>query len=395
MLERLDFLAGAQRIVEVDGLRIGVFNTPDRYDSFRSQINFHGLTVTHRLPTVQEIDTGTVWSARIDIVDCPELQLTLPARKEIVANRFVEDLNRSVEDAIYAAIAARGSHRLSYNDWCRAKVLGFDLPPAAEGLTAFIPTTADEALADHRTPEVRTGDNLVVIAGMEAADEQSLARALAVSGDQIAARLVRAEQRLAGYDWYDRLPRVESLRFVVKQGAAIYVDTMGGDLLNLADPAVDAIAAELTVTEHGFEQVYQLNTDMLLQPDDNYDLLGASIAVVRDLESASSKLTPGILSDYLDAAYFCSSDDRDCDSFDTQLRAWREESLHLAATLLEGKAGADRLALAMAFDRHLKWLVPAGHRLTLSFAGDALDFDITPAAAATDTGEGQGGSTCA
>lgn len=216
-----------------------------------------------------------------------------------------------------------------------------------------------------------------------------------MSGDGIANRLVRAEQTMEGYDWYDRLPKVESLRFIIKQGPAIHVDTMCEDLLNLADPAVDAIAAELTVNEQGLEQVYQLNTDMLLQPDDNWDLQGANIVVVRDFESASSKLTPGILADYLDAAYFCHSDDKDCDSFDTQLRAWREESLHLAATLLEGKAGADRLAISMAFDRHLKWLVPQGHRLTLSFAGDVLDFDITPEAAATDVGEGQGGSTCA
>jgi hypothetical protein len=132
VLERLDFLDGAEIIEEFDGLRIGVFNAPDGYGVFRSSINFHGLTVEHKLPMVKETASGNIWCTKIDIVDCPELQLTLPARKEIVATRFLEDLNRAVEEAIYGAIAKRGQHRLPYEDWRRAQVLGFDLAPAAE-----------------------------------------------------------------------------------------------------------------------------------------------------------------------------------------------------------------------------------------------------------------------
>lgn len=382
LVERADFLAGANHVQDSEGLKIGVFNTPDRYDCYRSFINFHGLTVQHTLPMVQEIGCNKVWCAKIDIVDCPELQLTLPARKEVVTSPFLADLDHAVEEAIYAAIDQRGQHRLPYENWCRAKVLGFDLPAATPGLESFVAVTADADLADCRTPEVRIAENLVLMATMEAPDEQSLTRALAVSGQALAGRLVRAEPAFAGYEWYDQLARLESLRFVIKQGDAIYVDTLSDDRLNLEDPSVDAIAAELTVNERGLEQVYQLNTDLLLQSEDNYDLDGASIAVVRGLVSDIGRLTPGILADYLDAAYFCSSDDRDCDSFDTQLRAWREDSIRVAATVLEGRGSADLLMLRMAFDRHLRWLVPQEQRLTLSFAGDSLDIAITPEPAA-------------
>ena len=50
-------------------------------------VNFHGLTVSVRLPTVETV-TGARWSVAADIVDCPELELVLPARKEAVETPF-------------------------------------------------------------------------------------------------------------------------------------------------------------------------------------------------------------------------------------------------------------------------------------------------------------------
>ena len=381
LVERIDFLGSAEHATVFEGLRIGIFNGPDRWH-YSPTINFHGLTVLHKLPTVNEIGDPHKWSARIDIIDCPALQLTLPARKEVVASPFLAELDAAVEAAIYMAIAARGAHRLSFTDWCRAKALGIDLPPAQALLAPFIAETADPALCDdYNSPTTVIGD-LVTIERYAPAEEQSLHRALAVSGNEIGPRLARAESRLKGYDWYDALPAVESLRFIVKQGASIHADMLGGDLLNLADPDVDAIAAELTVIQDGLPQVFALGTDMLLQPDDNYDLEGASIAVVKGLLSCAPALSPAILADYLDKAYFCHSDDHDCDSFDTQLRAWRDDSIRIAAVVMEGEAAADRLALELAFDRHLRWLVPKGHRLTLSYAGDALEIAIVADGAA-------------
>ncbi len=377
LVTRLDFLEGAEYGTTFEGLRIGVINAQDRCSLYNPSINFHGMTVPHKLPTVGEVGSHKSWYARIDIIDCPALQLTLPARKEVVASPFLAALDTAVEAAIYAAIAKRGHHRLPFENWCRATALGVALPPAKEGLAPFVAATNDLSLSNDYNQEPRIGAELVLIDQFEPAEEQSLGRALAVSGDGVATRLVRSEPGFIGYDWYDRLGAVESLRFIVKQGAAIYVDTLGADVLNLADPQVDAIAAELTVIMDGLPQVFQLNTDLLLQPDDNYELGCASIAVVKGGVAGTDALTPAILADYLDNAYFCSSDDRDCDSFDTQLRAWREDSIRIAAVILEGEAAADRIALEMAFDRHLKWLVPKGQRLTLSFAGDVLDIAIT------------------
>jgi hypothetical protein len=202
-----------------------------------------------------------------------------------------------------------------------------------------------------------------------------------VSRDAIAGTLVRSEPAFKGYDWYDGLRQVESLRFIVKQGAAVYVDLAGGDLLNLTDRQVDAIAAELTIITDCLPQVHQLNTDLLLQPDENYDLDGASIAVVKGGIAGAGPLTPAILAEYLDNAYFCHSDDSNCDSFDTQLRYWQKDSRHLAVRTLLGDDEAVSDSILQAFLDSVAWLVPQGSRLWLHHEKGATIISLEPVAA--------------
>jgi hypothetical protein len=85
-MRRTDFLAGAERIELYNGVRIGIFRDRDRPLVVPPRFNFHGLTVKHTLPVVNEVDQPWRWVARIDIVDAPALQLVLPARKEMVQN---------------------------------------------------------------------------------------------------------------------------------------------------------------------------------------------------------------------------------------------------------------------------------------------------------------------
>ena len=89
-------------------------------------VNFHGLTIEAKLPTVQTIDDG-VWAVRADIDNAPDLELVLPARKELVETRFAADMREAARLAIYRAMrqgrplpgalprgvrpGARGGHR--------------------------------------------------------------------------------------------------------------------------------------------------------------------------------------------------------------------------------------------------------------------------------------------
>jgi hypothetical protein len=379
-VERQDFLAGAEHVMEFHGLRIGVFHANRRCGTHSASINFFGLTVAHKMTAICEVNDNQEWFARIDVIDCPALQLTLPARKEVVASPFLAELDTAVETAIYQAIAARGEHRLPFENWLQADVLDIDLPPASPGLRPFRPTTCEPSLSNDYEPSTKIGKDLIIIDEFEAAEEQSLQRALTLSST-IGPNLVRAEARFKGYDWYDALSAVESLRFIVEQGTAIYVDLLGGDLLNLANRQVDAIAAELTIITEGLLQVHQLNTDLLLQPDEGYDLDEASIAVVKGGIVGADPLTPAILAEYLDKAYFCHSDDSDSDSFDTQLRYWQKDSRHLAVRTLLGDDEAVRDSILQAFLDSVTWLVPQGSKLRLCHQSGETTINLEPVAA--------------
>lgn len=195
---RVDFLDKALFVTNFAGVRIGVFNDTGHWTKMPA-LNFHGLTVAYQLPTIDELDTRAIWLAKIDIVDCPALQLTLPARKEVVASPFLSELAVAVTTAIYAAIAERGHHRLSFTRWSEAAVLGVDLPEASQGLIAFAPTTADTSFGRVWPDKRLTGEDLVLIGHYDAAEEQTLERALTMSQAAIGRRLVRAETDLEGY----------------------------------------------------------------------------------------------------------------------------------------------------------------------------------------------------
>ena len=83
-VERKSFLDGALHVERWQGLSFGVFDS--RVPGFNnSDLNFHGLTLSVCLPTMDTIDGGT-WSVLADVDACPELELVLPARREAVAD---------------------------------------------------------------------------------------------------------------------------------------------------------------------------------------------------------------------------------------------------------------------------------------------------------------------
>ena len=386
--QSVDFLAKAVSVTDYGGVRVGVFHEIGQRYAREPTLNFHGLTIVHKLPTVEEPGKRSTWYARVDIVDCPALQLTLPARQEIVATPFLDELATAIRIAIYSAIAERGSHRLSFASWSEAAALGVLLPEAAEGLVAFAPATADAAFG-RTVPVPRpfertvtaprlTGEDLILLDDYGAAAEQTLERALTVSQAAIGRRLVRAEADLEGYGWYDRLCALETMRVIVKQGDTIHVLEPDSAQPDLGDGPADAIALELSLWQQGALQIHQLNTDLLLLPADEYDTDVGAVAIVRDFASGSRPMTPALLRYYLDAAFFLPSDDRDGDSWDTQLRTFRVVSRRLALTLLEGADAATRVAIENAVHHHIASLVPAGHRLALTLADGHVDIALVP-----------------
>ncbi len=383
--KRADFLAGAVHVESFEGVRIGVFNAQGRLLVPDPTINFHGLTIRHELPHRFEIGRIKTWIARVDIDDCPALQLTLPTRKDLVDSPFLPRLAEAVEKALYHAIMQAPNHRLGFADWKRAVDLGITLPEAARGLASFVPATADSGLGRGYAAEQKTEDGLIIIGDYDAPYEQSLGRAIKVSNSNLGGLLVRGDPDLTGYRWYNDLPRVTTLHFVVAAGDRVI--TVGDDLeakLDTDDQVVDAITAELTIVDRGgVAKQLTMTTDVLVLPnDDCWDLDNAPIAVVPAFGANAGAdfepLTPVVLASILDAAFFESSDDRNADSFDSQLRDWRDDSMRRAVTLLEGKDAANRLAIVEAFNRHIAWLLPQGHCLLLTAMNGEVHVSIAP-----------------
>lgn len=212
-----DFLAGACRVEEWQGCRIGIYRDRGSWPTTYPRINFHGLTVLCPMPAITEVGVDRCWQVRVDILDSPALQLVLPARKEMVQNAALENLREMAESAICRTIAESPGHRLAYAQWLRAQELGVDLAEAEPWLPDWLPHTADGM----RNGEFERIADMPMILFPESgpAIEQCAARVLQ-RGDPLGGTLVCEVTAFAGYRWYDRLPASHAcpLRSRPKQG---------------------------------------------------------------------------------------------------------------------------------------------------------------------------------
>ena len=206
-LDRRAFLDGALHVERWRGLVFGAFK--DRWYGFGlndPDINFHGLTVSAQFPRVESV-TGECWTVGADIVDCPDLELVLPARKEPVETPFLEEMREAARLAIYRTMAADPDPRPSFADRKRAHEADIDIAPPPPELLPWRPGLAD--IEDWREPPKREPvgpDALLMACDPEPPEAQALWRAAERNG--IARRLFEPDRRLEGYTWYDAVERI-------------------------------------------------------------------------------------------------------------------------------------------------------------------------------------------
>jgi hypothetical protein len=372
-----DFLAGAGQIEEWEGCRIGIFHDGTSEAVHTPRINFHGVTVASRLPTLSEIGSPHNWRVRVDIVDAPALQLVLPARKEMVENEALSRLREAAEVAVYRAIACESSHRLPYKAWARAKELGVFLPEAEASLNSWVPTVADTANRYQGTA-ARSGP-MIIMTDHEPDIEQALARALD-RASPLEGKLVQENRDFEGYRWYDTLPRLLSCSFVVQRGG---ISHRYADDVALPDDfesgPVEDLSAEILLRPGGPSPseptLYRVPMDMLVCNNGCWTLDEATI-----LFDGEAKVQPDALADLMYASLFCYSDDCERDSWDTQSLAFEHEARNLANLLLLGEDEALLARLREAVFEHVQWLIPGGRSLTISADRSRLSLALDQAA---------------
>ena len=385
-LPREDWLQDAIYFEEWNGARIGVFQKhPSHYGTHEGRLNFHGLTIACTLPHIQEVDRGAHWIARVDIFDAPQIQLVLPARKEVIENEGLAALRRAVSVAIYRAIAARGTHRLSAEHWRDAHDLGVELPEADAYLFRWVAPAADSS-RNYATGERTTGTAMVIMSDFDALVAQPAADAIAAH-NPFGGPLVVAEDAFKGYGWYDVLARVDDLRFRVLQGDRDFMVSATLEAPGDAEDGwVDAITLEATMSHAGASIEVSTAADVAFAPDEwtCNSVDQTSIFVRRD-----SKQTALAVADLFERAAFEPSTDSDADSYDTQQERFQADAAERIIGLLEGDDAALESRIREKLSGHY-FMVPADRTVTVVINRDRLEVQIVERDATPPEAAGEG-----
>ena len=367
-----DFLREAVRVEDWNGCRIGIF--ADKYHIPRElvRINFHGLAIPCLLPHIVDADGGRGWYAKVDIIDAPQIQLVLPARKEAVQGAALDALREACEAAIFRTIAREGHHRLSFAQWLRAKALGINLPEAAPWLSTWGPRSAEEqnVLLGERV----AGEPMILMPAEHPHIEQCVARAIAAD-QPFGATPVHPLDEFAGYPWYDAIPRVLGCSFRIERQDAEGFDYASDATVpaGLASGRVAAITLECAVTSScdcaDPVDVVALPADVVIVPGDSW----MDLEEVAILLSPDCAIAPCDLASLVERACFCPSDDCEADSYHTQQSAFEIQARFTANLLLLGEDAAIIERIREAMREHVSWLVPDDRPITLRVGGRRID----------------------
>ena len=361
-VKQADFLDGAYRTFETAGLRIGVYKTMP--PSNVPNLNFHGLTLRHKLPTLSEIHNAQ-WFTKIDIVDAPQLVLVLPARKELVHNNGEHELQQHCLRAMFDVIAAEPLHRLAYKDWMIANTF-VDLAQPPAWLSRWHPSPAHQDYREYPSPE-HVPPEAIICETQESSEDITLAHAF--SNAEAEFHVFSPEPNFAGYAWYDAIPKyaVSDYRCLDAAGQPVETDTV-----SLRPETITVVLASAS------QPPIDLATDVAIFDEIYYDADEISLAV-----TASAKITANDLSHLLYEATFCPSDDSDADSWESQSSRYAHDCQVRAVDLLSGHDAAIEADIELAFNEKIAWRVPKGKSVTISCADYRTTVVITDAAGAT------------
>ena len=359
LLERRAFLDGALHAERWRGLVFGVFR--DRWNGIglnEPDVNFHGATVSVRLPSVESV-LGSRWTVAADVEDAPELELVLPARKEPVETPFLAEMRTAARLAVYRAMAADPDPRPANRDWKRARDAGIDIAPPPAALRPWRAGIADIENWQEPAKCAPVGDeSLLMACDPEPPEAHAFARAARRAG--IAKRLFEPDRRLEGYPWYDRIERIVGLHTTVTAaGRACALDRYPvPERTGAPEPSLperpDAITVSLAVRPaQGPGRTLDLDTDLAFAGE-----AWSWVWNAMPLVTADSDIEPHALAELLNAAFFSPSDDADADSWERQRDDFEREALHIATRLLCSADEARRVSIADAVTRELFWLIP-------------------------------------
>ena len=356
-VENHDFLNGAFYIETWGGVRIGVFKNRE------TEMNFHGVIVrSPGLPWTRDIKKDS-WTVKADVLDCPSLELTLPARKEVVETPFMKELRTACQRIIYRAMAAGPEPAdVPKKDQDEARKMGVTLPDARPLLDPWEAAQSDHARYwyNSKKQQVQVNESTLVIdLRLEPGGQQTLSRA--ASRNQAHHRLLESNGDLEGYGWYDNLQHVREVEITISQDG----ETRNLEELREKDEEPKSQRPDsITFTLRGgrdddpFE--LSLPSDVAFQNEDE-EYQGENIPLVTKDSNVSVQELTEIIVD----SFFHPNDDKGADSYDTQEESYREDSERTAMALLLDETETRRLQIEKAVRDHVIQEVPLGSSVTI------------------------------
>ena len=385
-MERQDFLKDAVHIETWQGIRIGVHKLDYGYRGYAGPgMNFHGITIQNpRLPEIQAVTAE--WYTKIDVINSPDLELTLPARKEVIETPFMRELREACARATYTAMGLEPKPvdvpKATQED---AAKMGINLPDAAPILRRWDPGTACNRKTVSRDRWPVSEETMVMELCAATPDEQALAKA--ANRNHITDRLMKADQGLTGYGWYDRLTRATELKITV------FEDDRRWDLARLREKKAslktlrpDRIVFTMTaVDQDGRTRLIELPSDIAFENDEEDYIEDNRPLVTKDSSMNHEELTELMMD-----SYFYPNDDPDADSFGTQ-EAYHEATYEKTAVeVLSTREEALRTKVSNAVDRYIAGEIPNGVTITITVKrGEATSVilqDETPVGSADKAG---------
>lgn len=344
-----DFLANAQKIdIEtIPGVRMGVFDNDRRNPN--DDTNFHGHTLDAGIAELRDAASND-YSVKIDIIDCAEIQLTLPARDKIIQNDFYAKLKTAAMRLIYEFMAAQDDPQPTREIQIEASKLGITIPDPAPRLTKWLPeqATGYEYRYERNAPVTDLANAVIIDTLYDPPLANSFARAL--KNANAATRFYAPNPRLDGIPWYDALPRATVIDVEIKDRDNDkflpfdeYLPAQRGKPMRPAEIAFlpldtrEDIPVPVTAPYKGDVLIHCCDKDCLELDDTDTIVTKETDLHVDELENLYFK------------SLFDPSTDYDCDSYETQEIQFnntaRQKALSILASPMDARLDAIRRTL--------------------------------------------------
>ena len=290
------------------------------------------------MPVLRAVD-GARWFTRIDVVDGAGVELTLPARESVIEDDAANAMRAAARLAAYrTAAAGGGTVRLTWEDYRIGKAIGAPVEPAPAELPRWRPHTAayrGTGPADFEP----VGDGCVIV---DTVLSPAAAQTLGLAAEkEVRERLRAPVAGLAGYDWYDELPRITGMRTeAVVDGTRVRLDDgnsergaprIDGDPPRTADALI--LVLEVREADGGRAEIeIPAAAAVIRDADDSTDPWDADLVVTAEAPDAET------LETLVEKSLFRAVEELDADSAETQLDEFRQA----AAAMVAERTGKER-----------------------------------------------------